>query len=99
MLLIGLSAFAVVMVGMCVLALLCELMRRAGRSRAAAPGTAAASQPDPAVAVVLAAAAAEALGRPLVVHKIRVRAPADAERWSRAGRMDVMVSHRLGARR
>jgi len=48
---------------------------------------------------VLAAAAAAALEAPVVLHQVHVyRGPA-ADQWSRAGRMDIMVSHRVEPRR
>ncbi len=46
---------------------------------------------------VLTAAAAAALGSPVVVHRVHAGTPVRAqETWSRAGRLDIMVSHRLG---
>jgi hypothetical protein len=50
------------------------------------------------VIAVLTAAAAIALDAPVVLHQARVYS-AEAERWSRAGRMDIMVSHSIGPRR
>lgn len=89
-------AFLIVMLGMVALTAICELMRRIGRNVApAVDGDAL----DPAIVAVIAAAAAEALGRPVAIHRIHPRPPAETDRWSRAGRMDIMVSHRIGRSR
>jgi hypothetical protein len=50
------------------------------------------------MAAVLAAAVAEVLGPRVRVHRVHVHR-GEADRWSRAGRMDVMVSHRVGPTR
>jgi hypothetical protein len=96
----ALLAFAIVMAGMVLLTGLCFLLRAVATprlARAGAPGPATVA--DPLLIAVLAAAASEALGRPVRLHRVHLRGTAERERWSRAGRMDVMVSHRVGPRR
>jgi hypothetical protein len=93
-------AFATVMTAMLLLAALCEGMRRlgAGAARRAAPVQQ--GDPDavdPRILAVIAAAVTEAIGRPVRIHRVRDRGA--AERWSRAGRLDVMISHRVGPSR
>jgi hypothetical protein len=91
--------FLIVLVAMALLAGVSEALRRlarSGRGAAADSGVAGEGLPPHLVAVITAAAA-EAIGAPVVVHRVRV--PPGADRWSRAGRMDIMDSHRLGSRR
>jgi Na+-transporting methylmalonyl-CoA/oxaloacetate decarboxylase gamma subunit len=55
---------------------------------------------EPEILVVLAAAAHEALGAPVRIHRVHVhhgRTAGDA--WSRSGRMDIMISHRVDRKR
>jgi Na+-transporting methylmalonyl-CoA/oxaloacetate decarboxylase gamma subunit len=98
-------AFAIVMVGMAFLVVVLELFRRVGRrsaSRAAAGGgtaAPAASELDDELVAVLAAAAREALGAPVRLYRVHVHRGGEIERWSRAGRMDIMVSHRVEPKR
>jgi hypothetical protein len=90
-------AFAMVMAGMIVLTAVCYLLRGLGRRpprRGAQEGGI-----DEELAVVLAAAASEALGRAVSIHHIHVHREPTVERWSRAGRLDVMISHRVERRR
>jgi len=105
---VALIAFAVVMTGMAFLTAVFEVLRRAGvRSvrRAASAGspagapTAEADVMDEELIAVLAAAAREALGAPVKLYKVHVHRGGEIERWSRAGRMDIMVSHRLEPKR
>lgn len=53
---------------------------------------------EPRVVAVIAAAASAALEAPVIVHQARVY-HGEAERWSLAGRMDIMISHQVGPRR
>jgi hypothetical protein len=105
-LVVALIAFGIVMVGMAFLTVVLAAFRRiAGRAQRAAVG-----QPDKAAAgagdgvdeelvAVLTAAAREVLGAPVRLHQVHVHRGGDVERWSRAGRMDVMVSHRVEPKR
>lgn len=54
---------------------------------------------DDATLVVLAAAASEALAAPVRLHRAHVHRGAVVDRWSRAGRMDIMISHRVEPKR
>jgi Na+-transporting methylmalonyl-CoA/oxaloacetate decarboxylase gamma subunit len=54
---------------------------------------------SPELIAVLAAAATEALGHNTVIHRVRLHRDADHPGWSSAGRMDIMLSHRVGPRR
>lgn len=94
------TCLAIVMVAMGLLAGVTEWLRRLGqRGRETAAATfSTASQPaSPQLIAVIAAAATEALGVPVVVRRVHLHAGADS--WSRAGRMDIMDSHRIGPRR
>ncbi len=103
---VALLCFAIVMAGMTFLTLVLELFRRAGQRaarRAAANGGGAdgvAEDPiDEELVAVLTAAAREALGVPVRLYKVHVHSGGGVERWSRAGRMDIMVSHRVEPKR
>jgi hypothetical protein len=94
-------AFATVMTAMLLLTALCEGMRRLGAmaARRAAPAEQGdADAVDPRILAVIAAAVTEAIGRPIRIHRVRADRGA-AERWSRAGRLDIMISHRVGPSR
>jgi len=96
------AAFVTVLTGMGLLTGVVFLLRGLAvrEKRAAIRETvpAAPALPDELVAV-LAAAASEALGRPLRVHRVHVHREPATEAWSRAGRMDIMVSHRVEPKR
>jgi len=103
---VALIAFAIVMAGMAFLVVVLEIFRRIGarttrRAAAAAAGGAPApvEAPDEELIAVLAAAAREALGAPVRLYQVHVHRGGSTERWSRAGRMDIMVSHRVEPKR
>jgi TRAP-type C4-dicarboxylate transport system permease large subunit len=87
----------IVMTGMVLLTILFYALNLVARRR----GLPAPALPpiDPELLVALAAAAAEALAAPVIVHRVHVHRGAAAERWSRAGRMDIMISHRVEPKR
>lgn len=97
---VALVCFSIVMLVMGLLTLLIfglrSAARLAGRRAAAAlsPDASASDLPEELVAV-LAAAAHAALGRPVKVHRVHVGKVPGQELWSRAGRLDIMVSHRV----
>jgi hypothetical protein len=100
-LLTALLSLAIVMAGMLLLCGVCVVMMRLSGWHA---GVASKSEPgepeiDPALIAVLTAAASEALGRRVHVHRVHVPRAPESDRWSRAGRLDVMISHRVGPRR
>lgn len=97
----ALLAFAIVMSGMLLLTGVCFALRSVAAPRSTEVAAAEPSPPavDHPLIAVLTAAASEALRRPVRVHRVHVHGTAERERWSRAGRMDVMVSHRVGPRR
>jgi hypothetical protein len=96
---IAFLALAIVMSSMVLLMGVFEALRRLGvRKQRATAADATAATFDPALLAVLSAAVAEALGRRVRIHRVQARHGA-ADRWSRAGRMDVMVSHRVGPTR
>jgi len=96
--LVALLAFGVVMAAMLFLtALFVALRRLAGRLAAAPPAAAEGLTPER--LAVLAAAASEALGTAVRLHRVHVHRGPVVEHWSRAGRMDVMISHRVEPRR
>ncbi|MCU0290691.1 MAG: hypothetical protein MUF10_01680 [Thermoanaerobaculaceae bacterium] len=87
-------AFATVFTGMAILTVVLYLMRWSGR-RGSVRAPEPAGELDPQLVAVLAAAAAEALGRAVVIHHVHIHRERATELWSRAGRMDIMVSHRV----
>ena len=98
--------FLVVMTGMAMLTFFLFMLRRlaarlAGKPAGAGAGPTAGGELElgPEIVAVLAAAASAALEAPVVLHQIHVRRGPAAERWSRAGRMDIMISHRVEPRR
>ncbi len=95
---LALSAFAVVVAGMIVLMAVCEGLRRLAMPRRRADAEAVSPALDPRTLAVIAAAVAEALGPRAVIHRVHVHRGVP-DRWSRAGRMDIMVSHRVGPSR
>ena len=48
---------------------------------------------------VIAAAAAEAIAKPVRLRSVRLHRDADQPSWANAGRIDIMLSHRVGPRR
>ncbi len=96
--LVALVAFLVVMAGMTCLMGLFYALRTAGERFRPAPAGAV-SGVNPELLAVVAAAAAEALQAPVRVHRIHVHRGPVIERWSRAGRMDIMISHRMEPKR
>lgn len=99
---IAAGALTIVMTCMAILWALCFAMQQIARRasvRTAAGTLPVADLDDPALVAVLAAAAAEALGRQAVVHHVSVPPRDDLERWSRAGRLDIMISRRVEPRR
>ena len=95
---IAVFAFCIVFVGMLILMGVTEILRRLSTPPRVAEGPGGAGQLDARLLVVLAAAVAEALGPRARIHHVHVHR-GEADRWSRAGRMDVMVSHRVGTSR
>jgi hypothetical protein len=91
-------SFTVVMVGMACLTLLCFAMRWVARRAEEVPETPAEAL-DPRLLAVLVAAASEALAAPVRIHQVHLHRGPTADAWSRAGRMDVMISHRVEPRR
>lgn len=94
--LVALIAFTLVFVALGLLAGLLFTLRaltvRAAR-KVAEPATDAL---DPELTAVLAAAAYTALGAPVRIHRVHVHGEPAGQAWERAGRMDIMVSHRVG---
>jgi hypothetical protein len=54
---------------------------------------------DDEVIAVLAAAAREALQAPVRLYQVHVHRESAVERWSRAGRVDIMTSRRVEPKR
>ena len=92
-------AFATVFVGMGILTGVLFAMRLAGQLRAARKPPEPVVELAPELMAVLAAAAYEALGKPVMIHKAHIHRERATELWSRAGRMDIMVSHRVEPKR
>jgi hypothetical protein len=96
-LLLALTAFGAVLAAMGLLTGLVLVLRRL--AALAVPAPAASAGVSPQTLAVLAAAASEALGTAVRLHRVHVHRGPVADRWSRAGRMDIMVSHRVEPRR
>jgi hypothetical protein len=95
--LVALLAFAVVMAAMAFLAVVLVALRRLAARLSPVPGNT--GGPSPELLAVLTAAASEALGTAVRLHRVHVHRGPVVERWSRAGRMDIMISHRVEPRR
>ncbi|MBK8167463.1 MAG: hypothetical protein IPK64_16085 [bacterium] len=100
--LIALTAFALVFVSLGMLASLLFALRalavRSARRKAAAAAAigVATDGLDEETLAVLAASAWMALGAPVRIHRVHVHGEPAGQAWERAGRMDIMVSHRVG---
>ena len=96
-------AFGVVFAAMLLLTFVGLLLRWLSQRQVAAERSRALPvQPgriDPRVMAVIVAAVAATIGRPVAVHRVHVHRGGEADRWSRAGRLDIMVSHRVGPTR
>ena len=95
-------AFALVFTGMSILTALVYALnavknaaaRRAARLTVPTPQGAV----DPRTVAILAAAVHAALGRPARIHKIHVHRERGDEAWTRVGRMDLLLTHRVQPR-
>jgi hypothetical protein len=106
---VALLAFGVVFLGMTLIALLLLALRALGRARperpargavAAGAGTVALpGELQPELIAILAAAAEEALGARARIHRVHIHGEPAAQAWSRAGRLDVLASHRVAPKR
>ena len=92
-------AFAIVFAGLGLLALMLFILRAAYQRLAAARPAPEVEGLEPELLAVLAAAAHAALGGPVKIHRVHVHRGRGDEEWSRAGRMDIMVSHRVVPKR
>jgi hypothetical protein len=97
--LIALMTFTIVLVGMLMLTGALLALRWFGTLRPSAKAAAAVAEIDPELVAVLAAAAREALHKPVRIYRVHIYDQPVVERWSRAGRVDIMVSHRVERRR
>lgn len=94
------AALATVFVGMAILTAVLFALRHAANRPAGRPVEPSEPvQDDEELIAVLAAAAHTALGKPVRVHRVHVHRQRATELWSRAGRMDIMVSHRVEPKR
>jgi hypothetical protein len=96
-LLVALLAFTAVMAAMAFLTAVLLALRRLAERLSPAPAEAVGLPPR--LLAVLTAAASEALGTAVRLHRVHVHRDPVVERWSRAGRMDIMISHRVEPRR
>lgn len=97
------SAFAAVMLVMAVLTGLLHavgfLAQRAESEDRARPRDTEAPGIDAETMAVLTAAVHTALGSTARIHRVHIQQDRGQEGWSRAGRVDIMLSHRVGPRR
>ncbi len=96
-LVLALTALGAVMAAMGLLTGLVLVLRRLAARLAPVPEAPAGVSAE--TLAVLAAAASEALGTAVRLHRVHVHRGPVADRWSRAGRMDIMISHRVEPRR
>ncbi|MBK7048847.1 MAG: hypothetical protein IPH48_20575 [bacterium] len=98
--LVALTAFALVFAALGLLAVLLFTLRalavRSARRKAGADAAPAVDGLDEEALAVLAASAWMALGAPVRIHRVHVHGEPAGQAWERAGRMDIMVSHRVG---
>lgn len=93
---VALLAFGVVLLAMAALTAVVYLTRVAARWSAASgrgEPPAAPEGVDEETLVLLSAAAYQALKKPLRIHRVHLHREPSAETWSRAGRMDILISH------
>lgn len=88
----SLALISLVLYGLRALALAVE-------GRRVSAGETAGDGPDEELAVVLAAAANAVLGPRARIRRIHLHHDTEDELWSRAGRVDIMHSHRVEPRR
>ena len=86
-----------VLVVMLVLIATIQLLVKLGEIRKGPSGTE--SDENPELVAVLTAAATAAVGQPVLVHRVQMHRDAVHPRWAQAGRMDIMLSHRVEPRR
>ena len=103
---IFLIAFSTVMVGMFALTGFVYLLRYVAATtskRSKSPASPGNEQTeivdDPELIAVITAAAYTALGKKVRVHAVHIHRDHALDSWSRAGRMDIMFSHRIGPKR
>jgi glutaconyl-CoA/methylmalonyl-CoA decarboxylase subunit delta len=88
-------AFSLVFLALGLLALLIFALRALGARSARRKPVTAAEGLDPELLAVLAAAAYTAFGVPVRIHRVHVHSDRSGLGWERAGRMDIMLSHRM----
>ena len=87
-------AFSLVFLALGLLALLIFALRALAVRSPRRKAIAAAPEIDPELLAVLAAAAYSAFGAPVRIHRVHVHSDRSSLNWERAGRMDIMLSHR-----
>ena len=92
-------AFALVFVGMSVLTGLVYALNAVKNAVARRAAPAPQAGIDAQTMVVLAAAVHAALGRQARIHKIHVHRERGDEAWTRVGRMDLLLTHRVVPKR
>lgn len=99
-LLLSLQVLAAVLLVMMVLVALVQVLAKLGERQARGDQRDTVDgEPRAELIAVLTAAASEALGTSVCLHRVHVHRDAAHPRWARAGRMDIMYSHRLEPRR
>ena len=92
-------AFSLVFVGMSLLTGLVYALNAVKNAVARRAAPAPSTGIDPQTLAVLAAAVHTALGRPARIHKIHVHRERGDEAWTRVGRMDLLLTHRVVPKR
>jgi hypothetical protein len=87
-------AFSLVFLALGLLALLIFAMRALGERSVRRGLATAPAEIDPEILAVLSAAAYTACGAPVRIHRVHVHSERSGLGWERAGRMDIMLSHR-----
>lgn len=88
-------AFSLVFMALGSLALLIFGLRALARRSPRRIAIAAEPDLDPELLAVLVAAAYATVGAPVRIHRVHVHPERSGLGWERAGRMDIMLSHRM----
>lgn len=98
--LLSLQVLAAVLMVMMVLVALVQVLAKFGERREqGGERDTVDGEPSAELIAVLTAAASEALGTSVCLHRVHVHRDTAHPRWARAGRMDIMISHRVEPRR
>jgi len=93
------AALSGVVVGMALMWAIGALRRAGARGRRRRPGPRRQRASTRSTLAVLAAAVHAALGRPARIHRVHVHPERGDQAWTRVGRMDLLLTHRVVPKR